>query len=205
VSGELHAPTALPPGTHSIGGWVDPRAGLDDEKKSKLLTLSGLEIFPLSRQTDSDIRACNALSIETKLCRITRWLLNVGVAGEMRIGRGNRSTGRKYALVSLCPHKFHMNWPQPGRHGRKPGDWQPEMRGGLINLWLYKENNKLRDWIDIFTLHITPWAPHTYDFVVLISLKCGSIFILILGFKVMCLLVSSEPLVLLLGFKPYQV
>jgi len=32
VGGQLHAPTALPrerPGTHSIGRWVDPRAGLD--------------------------------------------------------------------------------------------------------------------------------------------------------------------------------
>jgi hypothetical protein len=40
----------------------------------------------------------------------------------------------------------------------------------LINLWLYKENNKLRDWKNIFTLHIPPWAPYTCDFVVLTSL-----------------------------------
>jgi hypothetical protein len=41
---------------------------------------------------------------------------------------------------------------------------------GLISLWLYKENNKLRDWKNVFTLHIPPWAPHTYDFVILTSL-----------------------------------
>jgi hypothetical protein len=41
---------------------------------------------------------------------------------------------------------------------------------GLIGFWLYKENNKLRDSKNIFTLHIPPWAPHTYDFVILISL-----------------------------------
>jgi len=33
VDGQRHAPTALSlrkrPGTHCIGGWVDPRAGLD--------------------------------------------------------------------------------------------------------------------------------------------------------------------------------
>jgi len=32
VGGQRHAPTALPrerPGTHCIGGWVDPRAGQD--------------------------------------------------------------------------------------------------------------------------------------------------------------------------------
>jgi hypothetical protein len=44
------------------------------------------------------------------------------------------------------------------------------IRGGLISLWLYKENNKLRDWKNVFTLHISPLAPHTYDFVVLTSL-----------------------------------
>jgi hypothetical protein len=31
-----------------IGGWVDPRAGLDDVEKRKLLTLPGLELRPLS-------------------------------------------------------------------------------------------------------------------------------------------------------------
>jgi hypothetical protein len=39
-----------------------------------------------------------------------------------------------------------------------------------ISFWLYKEN-KLRDWKNIFTLHIAPsWASHTNDFVVLTSL-----------------------------------
>jgi hypothetical protein len=54
VSGQLHAPAGLPPGeraagTHWIGGWVDPRAGLDDEQKRKFLTLQGLELRPLGR------------------------------------------------------------------------------------------------------------------------------------------------------------
>jgi hypothetical protein len=35
-------------GTHWIGGWVDPRAGLDDVKR-KSLTLPGLELRPLGR------------------------------------------------------------------------------------------------------------------------------------------------------------
>jgi len=34
MGGQRHAPAALPPGerpsTHCIGGWVDPRAGLDE-------------------------------------------------------------------------------------------------------------------------------------------------------------------------------
>ena len=38
VGGQRHAPAALPwerPGTHCIGGWVDPRAGLDGCGKSR--------------------------------------------------------------------------------------------------------------------------------------------------------------------------
>jgi hypothetical protein len=35
------------PSTHWIGGWVGPRAGLDDVEKRKLLTLPGLELRPL--------------------------------------------------------------------------------------------------------------------------------------------------------------
>jgi hypothetical protein len=55
MSGELHVPTALPPGkeppgTHWIGGWVGPRAGLDDVEKKIFLTLSGLELRPLGRR-----------------------------------------------------------------------------------------------------------------------------------------------------------
>jgi len=37
LDGQLHAPTALPPGeTHCIGGWVDPKVGLDGCGKSRL-------------------------------------------------------------------------------------------------------------------------------------------------------------------------
>jgi hypothetical protein len=36
-------------GTPWTGGWVDPRAGLDDVEKRKFLTLLGLELQPLGR------------------------------------------------------------------------------------------------------------------------------------------------------------
>jgi hypothetical protein len=39
--------------THWIGGWVDPRAGLDDMEKIKFLNLPELEIRPLSRPARS--------------------------------------------------------------------------------------------------------------------------------------------------------
>jgi hypothetical protein len=42
-------PGKEPPGTHWVGGWVDPRAGLDGVEKRKFLTLLVLELRPLSR------------------------------------------------------------------------------------------------------------------------------------------------------------
>jgi hypothetical protein len=40
-------------GNSWIGGWVDPRAGLDDVEKGKFLTLPGLELEPLGRPAHS--------------------------------------------------------------------------------------------------------------------------------------------------------
>jgi hypothetical protein len=41
---------------------------------------------------------------------------------------------------------------------------------GLISLWLYKVNNKLRVGKMYLLYVFPPWAPHAYDFVVLTSL-----------------------------------
>jgi hypothetical protein len=41
-------PRGKSPDTHWIGGWVDPRASLDDVEKRKFLTLPGLKLRPLS-------------------------------------------------------------------------------------------------------------------------------------------------------------
>jgi hypothetical protein len=41
------------PVTYRIGGWVDPRAGLEDVEKRKFLTLPGLELRPLGRRASS--------------------------------------------------------------------------------------------------------------------------------------------------------
>jgi hypothetical protein len=41
------------PGTHWIGGWVGPRADLDDVEKRKFLTLPGSELRPLGRPAGS--------------------------------------------------------------------------------------------------------------------------------------------------------
>jgi hypothetical protein len=47
------------PDTHWIGGWVGPRAGLDDVEKRKFLTLPGLEFRPLGSQSLYQLRNPN--------------------------------------------------------------------------------------------------------------------------------------------------
>jgi hypothetical protein len=53
MSGQVHAPAALPPAkeprTHWIGGWVDPRTGVDDVERRQILLLPGLKLRPLGR------------------------------------------------------------------------------------------------------------------------------------------------------------
>jgi hypothetical protein len=77
VSGQLHAPAALPPppstgerapGIFWIGGWVDPRAGVEDVEKLKFFILPGLQLLVVhlvsSRCTDY------ATAAHTYLCII---------------------------------------------------------------------------------------------------------------------------------------
>jgi hypothetical protein len=45
----LSKPGERASGTHWIGSWVDPRAGLDDLEKRTFFTLPGLELWPLGR------------------------------------------------------------------------------------------------------------------------------------------------------------
>jgi hypothetical protein len=58
VSGQRHAPAALPlgeraPGTHWIVGWMGLGTGLDDVEKETFLTLPGPELRPLGRPARS--------------------------------------------------------------------------------------------------------------------------------------------------------
>jgi hypothetical protein len=81
VSGQLHAPAALPPGkeppgTHWIRGWVDPRAGLDDVEKRKFLTLPGpLDLSAVqpvaSRYTDYAVPAQISTYLSTDIILTT--------------------------------------------------------------------------------------------------------------------------------------
>jgi hypothetical protein len=68
VSGQLHAPVASPlyPGTHYVGGWVDPRTILDvTEKRNKhLLSSPGIEPRMLGSPD------CSLSAIKTELSRL---------------------------------------------------------------------------------------------------------------------------------------
>jgi hypothetical protein len=58
MSGQLHALGERAPSTHWTGGWVDPRATLDNVEKRKFLILPGLELQPVaSRYTHCAILA----------------------------------------------------------------------------------------------------------------------------------------------------
>jgi hypothetical protein len=54
VSGQLHAPAALPPGTHSISR-VGPRTSLEDTEKRKFFPLTGLELWHLNYSARSQL------------------------------------------------------------------------------------------------------------------------------------------------------
>jgi hypothetical protein len=47
------APGGRSPGSHWIGGWVRPRASLDDLNKRKFLSLPGLKLRPLGKPVRS--------------------------------------------------------------------------------------------------------------------------------------------------------
>jgi hypothetical protein len=47
------SPAERAPGTHWIGSFVDPRAGVDDMEECKFLTLPGLELRLLGRPVNS--------------------------------------------------------------------------------------------------------------------------------------------------------
>jgi hypothetical protein len=49
----LFTPGESVPGTHWIGGWVGPRAGLDAAEKRTFLTLPKLELRPVGRPVRS--------------------------------------------------------------------------------------------------------------------------------------------------------
>jgi hypothetical protein len=69
------------PGTHWIGGWVGPRASLDDMENRKFLTLPGFELWLLCRPTRNQslyhlyYTGSSQLHKMWKNSRLVEWLL----------------------------------------------------------------------------------------------------------------------------------
>jgi hypothetical protein len=84
------------PGTHWIGGWVDPRAGLDYLEKRKFLTLLGLELRPLGGPARShSLSVCGAEEkINLFCCDLNPGLL---------------SRGRHYTHWAMLAHNVNKN------------------------------------------------------------------------------------------------
>jgi hypothetical protein len=102
-----HIPPRKAPGTYWVGGWVDPKAGLDGVEETKFLTLLGLELRLLGLLA----RFFLLVGWDFGYCG-HYWPIvpaqgdsdgDCGEVGGMRIGRGNRSTPRKPAPAPLCP------------------------------------------------------------------------------------------------------
>jgi hypothetical protein len=105
-----------------------------------------------------------------KLGKSTRNATNLGVSLLLFNCVENHKTQRERESVLGMKHVLLLSlWSLCSKYVSSDKTFS-ELRGGMINLWLYKENNTLRDWKNVFTLYIPLWAPHTYDFVVLTSL-----------------------------------
>jgi hypothetical protein len=69
VSDQFHVPAILPPGkavgTHWVGGWVDPRAGLDDMEKRKfpkeMISRYVRAVYMVSHLLKHNIILCNVM------------------------------------------------------------------------------------------------------------------------------------------------
>jgi hypothetical protein len=122
VTGQLHDSAAT---IRCIGGWVDPRIGLDDMKKWKFLILPGLELRPVGHP------ACILFYLNiwggggveyilgplgTAATPAPGYCEDGEVSGMKGFGKGNRSTQRKPAPTPLCPPQIPLV-----RLGREPG------------------------------------------------------------------------------------
>jgi hypothetical protein len=112
ASGQLHAPAALPPkkeppGSHRRGGWVGPRAGLDNVEKGKFLTPPGLELRSLLVQPIANVQWIKHRSNFTLPVRLVCEVSSAS-AWLGRFGRGVWAvngavmTSKKYIIRMSC-------------------------------------------------------------------------------------------------------
>jgi hypothetical protein len=94
------------PGTHYIGGWVNPRAGMDDLEKRKFLTLPGFELrslrHPASRYTDYATPAPHNSIILKEIWKTCTWTMVTTCLSRWSIYYGIESRYRTHWLAFSC-------------------------------------------------------------------------------------------------------
>jgi hypothetical protein len=90
-------------GTNWIGGWVDPRAGLDDTEKWKIVTPTGLKLRPFA----SPARTFVSFYLTSLLCLTTTV---VGRSIKIRKAMFGYSAGRTYGLESTLSNANHTTY-----------------------------------------------------------------------------------------------
>jgi hypothetical protein len=107
MSGQLHTPAALPsgertPGTYWIGGWVNPRAGLDTVEKRKILPLLGIEPRSpsLNRMSYPDsYQACLPPAFTLISCSAYSWILKMEAICSSETSVDFQRTTRRYSTL----------------------------------------------------------------------------------------------------------
>jgi hypothetical protein len=101
-------PRKWAPGTNFIGGWVDPRAGLDDMEKWKFFILPGLEIPPLlvvqpiaSRYTDWAIAAPRTQYITSKFRYASTILSSANIKDAHHCHLSDKANSLNWMLFSV--------------------------------------------------------------------------------------------------------
>jgi hypothetical protein len=105
-------PGVIALGTHWIGGWVDPRVGLDDVEKRKFLSLSGLELRTLGRPARS--QSLYRLRYPGLLYGVLPWIhihsviADIGDNGRPKLVRYNE--GLLYLTYSAAGEKTFLSF-----------------------------------------------------------------------------------------------
>jgi hypothetical protein len=110
VRGQLHAPDRFTleertTDTHWIGDWVNPRTGLDDVERRKMLPLGR----PAHSQSIYRLRYCTRCD--------NRWMMN-WKGSERKLPWHDRGSSPKFVGGIEGKQEFQTWWPCPGRDSK---------------------------------------------------------------------------------------
>jgi hypothetical protein len=105
----LH-PRERTPSTHWIGGWVGPRAGLDNVEKRKFLTLPGIEHYSFMASRVSETQCTR---IDGPIWEATLYIRMQPISrfypapGDRSFIKKKINTGRTHHTLHAIPRKDH--------------------------------------------------------------------------------------------------